>query len=167
MRMLISEPTTTFNFRAMSSKLKGVRGLGGVEGLQRILGELKELGLVEFLDNDRAARLLDDSSAVQVLKRFAAMCDLESLCKLLEPVASKVILFGSRASGRARTDSDYDLFIVTEDPATVSEIAHSHPLGKSIEVVAWTPDMYSTLEKRDAALARKLETGIVLLGSTW
>jgi hypothetical protein len=87
--------------------------------------------------------------------------------KLLEPVCSKGILFGSRATGRARTDSDYDLFVVTSAPEEARAIAGSHPLGKSIEIVAWTPDMYGDIAKQDPKLAGKLENGIVLWGSTW
>src|SRR5437879_807821 len=91
MRLLLSEPTTAFTPRVISSKLKGVRGLGGMEGLMKILNELQELGLVDFVDNHRAVRLHDDSTCVQLLKRFGALCDLESLRLLLEPISSKGI----------------------------------------------------------------------------
>jgi predicted nucleotidyltransferase len=167
MRMLISESTTTFTPRVISSKLKGVRGLGGTEGIMTILEDLESLGLVDFVDNHRAVRVHDDNSTVHMLKRFAAICDLETLRKLLEPVSTKGILFGSRATGRARSDSDYDLFVVTDTPEQVREIAGSHPLGKLIEIVAWTPELYTQIEKQDPKLLRKLEAGIVLWGSTW
>ncbi|MGK5082285.1 nucleotidyltransferase domain-containing protein [Bdellovibrionota bacterium FG-1] len=167
MRLLLSEPTTLFTLRTMSSKLKGVRGLGGVEGLMRILTELEALGLVDFVDNHRGVRLQNDNTVAQTLKRFTAICDLESLQKLMEPVCSKGILMGSRASGRARSDSDYDLFVVTNTPHEAKEIAGSHPLGKNIEVIAWTPEMVAEIGKQDPKLALKLEQGIVLWGSTW
>jgi predicted nucleotidyltransferase len=151
----------------ISSKLKGVRGLGGIEGILRILGHLEELGMVDFVDNRRAIRIQDDNTTVHNLKRFSAICDLESLRKLLEPLSSKGVLFGSRASGRARSDSDYDLFVVTDLPDQVKEVAGSHPLGKAIEVLAFTSDQAGNLEAQDPKLARKLEQGIVLWGSTW
>ena len=47
-RFLVSECTTAFTTRVLSSKLKGVRGLGGIEGISRILEDLKELGIVHF-----------------------------------------------------------------------------------------------------------------------
>lgn len=166
-RLLLSEPTTALTPRIISSKLKGVRGLGGNEGITKILAQLKEVGMLDFVDNNRAVRLEDDNPTIHLLKRFSAICDLESLRKLLEPVSSKGILFGSRATGRARTDSDYDLFVVTDTPEQVREIAGSHPLGKAIEVVAWTAENYGDIENQDARLARKLEAGIVLWGSSW
>ena len=167
LRLLLSEPTTAFTPRVISSKLKGVRGLGGAEGILRILTDLQSLGLVDFMDNHRAVRLQDDNTTVQVLKTFAALCDLESLKKLLEPHSNKGILFGSRACGTARTDSDYDLFVVSNTPEEVKKIAGRHPLGRNIEVVAWTPDLYSNINKVDPCLVTKLEQGIVMWGTSW
>ena len=167
MRLLLSEPTTAFTPRVISSKLKGVRGLGGTEGIARILNSLEELGLVDFVDNRRAVRIQDENTTVHTLKRFAAICDLESLRKLLQPLSSKGILFGSRATGRARSDSDYDLFVVTDAPEQIREIAGSHPLGKAVEILAFTSDGYGELDNHDPKLARKLEQGVVLWGSTW
>lgn len=166
-RLLISEPTTSFTPRVISSKLKGVRGLGGAEGIMRILTELQSLGMVDFVDNHRAVRLQDENTTIGILKTFAAICDLESLQKLLEPICSKGILFGSRATGKARSDSDYDLFVVTDQPEEAKRIARGHPLGKAVELTAWTSEMYSEVEKEDAYLAERLPKGIVLWGSSW
>jgi hypothetical protein len=167
LRLLISESTTAFPMRVISSRLKGVRGLGGTEGITKILATLEELGLVDFLDNRRSARIRDDNTTVHNIKRLAAICDLESLRAQLEPISSKGVLFGSRATGRARSDSDYDVFVVTDAPEQAREIAGSHPLGKAIEIVAWTPESYGDIDNQDPRLARKLEQGIVLWGSTW
>ena len=76
LRLLLGEPTTTLTPRVISSKLKGVRGLGGGEGLARILNDLQSLGLVDFVDNHRAVRLQDDNSFVQIMKTIAAINDL-------------------------------------------------------------------------------------------
>lgn len=167
MKLLLSEPTTALTPRVLSSKLKGVRGLGGTEGMMRILQHLQDLGLVDFVDNQRAVRLHDENTSVQILKRFLAICDLENLRALLEPISSKGILFGSRASGRARSDSDYDLFIVSDQPEEVRKVAGRHPLGKAVELVVWTPDRYERIASEDSGLQQKLSQGIVLWGSTW
>lgn len=166
-RLLLSEPTTSFIPRVISSKLKGVRGLGGSEGIARVLNELQGLGLVDFVDNHRAVRLHDENTFVQIMKTVAAMSDLETLRLLLEPVSTKGILFGSRANGKYRSDSDYDLFVVSETPEEVRKIGARHPLQKSLELVVWTPEQYNEIEKSDSSLASKLEEGIVLWGSTW
>lgn len=167
LRLLLSEPTTVFTPRVISSRLKGVRGLGGVEGLMKTLDEFHAIGLVDFVDNQRAVRLHDDHPVVQHLKVFSAVCDLESLRTLAEPISSKGVLFGSRALGKARSDSDYDLFVVSKVPEEVTKVAQHHPLRKCIELVVWTPEMYQEIEKTDPGLERKLKNGIVLWGSNW
>lgn len=167
MRLLLSEPTTSLTPRVISSKLKGVRGLGGAEGLAKILNDLQELGLVDFVDNHRAVRLHDDGACLELLKRFNAICDLETLKELLQPICSKAILFGSRASGRARSDSDYDLFVVSDTPNDAMEVAARHPLGKLIELVAWTPEKFERIKTEDPGLQTKLQAGIVLWGTSW
>lgn len=165
---MISEPTTVFPLRTLSSKLKGVRGLGGIEGITRILKQFEELGLVQFLNNGREVALMNENSTVQILKTFCAACDLEGLQETLEPICTKGILFGSRATGQARTDSDYDLFVVTDQAPEVEKIITKHPLGKKLEIMTWEPDAYLDIERREPGLARKLEEeGIVIWGNSW
>ncbi len=167
LRLLISNPTTVFTPRVISSKLKGVRGLGGSEGIVRILKDLETLGIVEFVNNQRSVRLLDDSATVGVLKTFGAICDLEGLKKQLEIISTKGVLYGSRATGRARSDSDYDLFIVSDSPEEIERIVRSHPKGKFVEVLVKTQENYATFEAEQAELAEKVEEGILLWGSAW
>jgi hypothetical protein len=167
MRLLLSEPTTAFSTRILSSKLKGVRGLGGVEGLWAILEELQGIGLVDFVDNRRGVRLQDDNRVVQLLKVFGAICDLESLRNLAEPISSKGILFGSRSNGKARSDSDYDIFVVSDIPDEVKKVAEHHPLGRSLELIVWTPEQYQDIDRKDPGLKQKLEKGVVLWGNSW
>jgi len=167
LRFLLSEPTTAFTPRVISSKLKGVRGLGGTEGISRILNKLQGIGLVDFVDNHRSVRLQDDNPTVGVLKSFSAICDLEGLKDMLTPLSSKGVLFGSRATGRARSDSDYNVFVVTETPDEAKKIASKHPLGKLIHLVTCTPEQYGDVEKNDPGLARHLTRGIVVWGTNW
>ncbi len=166
-RFLLSEPTTSFSVRVIASKLKGVRGLGGSEGILKILHELQAVGLVDFLDNHRAVRLQDDNPTAHVLKVVAAIADLEGLRELLMPISSRVILFGSRAAGKGRSDSDFDLFIVSDSPEEVKRVVAGYPLGKPIEPVVWKSDAYQELERDDPGLAEKIMNGVVIWGPGW
>lgn len=167
MRFLLSEPTTSFTPRVLSSKLKGVRGMGGVEGMTQILSSLTELGLVDFVDNHRSIRLRDDAPVVQMLKTFGAVCDLENLKNLLEPASVKGILFGSRAEGQARSDSSYELFVVSESPEEVRKIVTRYPLAKQVELEVATPEQYDELRHSHSSLYNKIIDGILLWGSNW
>lgn len=167
LRLLLSESTTAFSPRVLSSRLKGVRGLGGAEGINKILQQLHEIGMVQFLNNNREVSLFNDSQPIQLLKRLVALCELEDICELLVPISSKGILFGSRASGQARSDSDYDVFVVTDQETEVRNRVERHPLGRRIEIVALPENDYIHLDERDPEMARKLENGIQLWGSGW
>jgi predicted nucleotidyltransferase len=54
-----------------------------------------------------------------ILKRFRAALD-----ELYGDRAERVVLFGSRARGDAREDSDYDIAVFIKDPGTLSEELH-------------------------------------------
>ncbi len=60
-------------------------------------------------------RLADDP----ILKRFRAALD-----ELYGDRAERVVLFGSRARGDARKDSDYDIAVFIKDPGTLSDELH-------------------------------------------
>lgn len=166
-RLLLSEPTTAFTPRVICSRLKGVRGLGGTDGLGEILNELHALGLIDFVNNHRAVRVQDESTAIQVLAGFLAICDLENLKTVLRPLSSRGVLYGNRAAGKGQSDSDYDLFVVSEAPEEVKKVVGRHPMGRGVDLVVWTPQMYSEIQSKDPSLHQKLGSGIVLWGSTW
>lgn len=167
LRFLVSECTTSFTPRVLSSKLKGVRGLGGTDGINKILKQLQEVGLVQFHDNNRAVGAHNDHVIVRLLKTFISVCDLEGVQQMVEPLSTRGVLFGSRAVGQCRSDSDYDLFVVTDTPDQVRELVETHPLGRRIELVAWSTDDYLHIQDKDPGLAQKIEGGVVLWGSTW
>lgn len=164
LRLLLTESTTAFQTRVLASKLKGVRGLGGADGINKILIKLEQLGLVDFVDNRRAVRLHDESAIAQILKTVSAVCDLESLREVLAPLTSRAVLIGSRATGKARSDSDYDVVVVGGDPAEVLRQAERHPLGKLLKVVVWSISDFAQIEKKDPKLAGKVARGVVLWG---
>lgn len=167
LRYIVSQPSTSFTPRVLSSKLKGVRGLGGVDGITQILRQFEDLGLLHFLNNRRAVQANDDSRAVRILKMLNSVCELEGLQSLIQPHSNRGILFGSRANGRCDSHSDYDLFVVTDEGGEVEKIVSQHPLRKKIELVVWNADDYLQIDKKDPGLANKLEQGIVMWGSTW
>lgn len=159
-RYLLGHPTTKFSLRALTSKLKGVRGLGGVEGLTALLEVFEELGMVEFLDNRKAVRLCEEGPAIRLLKQFVSVCDLETLRNQLAPVSNRVILYGSRAIGESVSDSSYEICVVSESPDEVTRVSKHHPLGRQIELKTCSPDDFKDLSDQ-------MTRGIVLLGSTW
>ncbi len=166
-KFLMTEPTTAFTPRVLSSKLKGVRGLGGVEGITKILKTLNELGLVIFLNNNREVCLQNDHPAIQLMKTFCAIADLEGLKQMIEPMSSRGVLFGSRATGKSRSDSNYNLLVVSESPEEIKKVTSRHPLGKKLEPMVLTPDEFSSIESKNKDLSKQIDEGITLWGSAW
>ena len=166
-RFLLNECTTTFTPRVLSSKLKGVRGLGGAEGIKKILEKLAEIGIIQWVDNNRAICLRNEHVSVRVMKGFNAVCDLEGLQQMLEPLSSKGIVFGSRTTGLSRSDSNYDLLVVTNDGDQVRRTVESHPLGKKIEVTVMSSDEFLHLDRDKPQLAKDVAKGIIIWGSVF
>ena len=96
--------------------------------------------------------------------RFAD-ADLETLAPILarlverlEPVA--IWLFGSRAEGRARPDSDYDLLVVVADGAPAAELDAAgayeltRGLGLPVDVVACPRSVFEEEKNEINTLAR-------------
>lgn len=166
-RFLLSEATTVFSPRVLSSRLKGIRGLGGSEGIMRILQQLHELGLIQFHNNNREISICNDHLVVHMLKTFAAICDLDGLVGMVQPISAKGILYGSRATGKARTDSNYNLFVLSDSPEEVRKVVTRHPLGRRIELLVCEPNEFTSLERKNPDLIAAVDQGIVMWGSSW
>ncbi len=141
-RLLLNEATTVFPLRQLSNRLKGVRGVGGADGLKQMLSRLAAVGLIDWVDHERSIRLRDDEGRVELLKVISSVCDLETLRQSLEPLCSKGFLLGVRAQGKGTTDSDYELGVISEQREEVLRIARGHPLGRRIQVQFLDPDDY-------------------------
>ncbi len=74
---------------------------------------------------------------------------------------ARVLLFGSRARGDARADSDYDLLVVTPDlPTEASRSTRARlalrGLGVAFDLVMMTPAEFASLQQSRAWHAREL-----------
>lgn len=79
---------------------------------------------------------------------------VQRLVAQLDPEA--VWLFGSRARGDARADSDIDLAVITDDAAPLTLAAVRRPLlggGAPVDVVALTAGALAAAEAGDGSLA--------------
>ena len=155
-QFLATECTTAFNLRQLSTRLKGVRGLGGIPGLTEILLELEALGLVDFVDNRRSVRFRDDNPMVPVFKIWVAVCRLENLKSVLDEISVAGILVGAHADGTAHSGSRHELIVLTTQPDEVARRVGQHPMAKEIKLTTVDPD--------DAAYKSGLERGIPLWG---
>lgn len=88
---------------------------------------------------------------------------LQQIPRCLAPLRPKaIILFGSRAEGTAKKDSDYDLLVVME----VADRSHSRTvpvqrllmgLGVPFDVIVYTPEEWDSYRRHPLALAHAIE----------
>ena len=160
LRYLLSSRDTTYTLRVLVSKLKGVRGLGGIQGLEKILADLEEVGLVHFIDNRRGIRISDEHSANQVTRRMWGLCELESLYVQLQAISTKGVLTGT-------LPGEIHLYIVTDQPEEVRKLTEQHPMGKLAILTLQPRDQFDGLAKRDPKLWATLNAGVLIWGSSW
>ncbi len=160
LRYLLSSRDTTYTLRVLVSKLKGVRGLGGIQGLEKILTELEEAGLIHFIDNRRAIRISDEHAGNQVFRRLWGLCELESLYQQLQAISSKGVLLGT-------TPGEISLYVVTEQPEEVRKLTEQHPMGKLALLTMQTRDQFDSVPKKDPKLWANLNQGVLIWGSSW
>ena len=95
------------------------------------------------------------------------MVDIELLNQITQTIADRfhprrIILFGSRARGEARTDSDVDLFVEMETrkrpPERAIEISSVFGLRPwSLDIVVYTPEEVARLRGVNGTLLAAVE----------
>ena len=97
---------------------------------------------------------------------------LREIVRRLAPLAPRlVMLFGSRAAGVARRDSDYDLLVIMDlpdpdQPRSLPVRRLLRDLGVSFDVLVYTPEEWDSFRRHPLALAHRIEReGKVLLGA--
>ena len=159
-RYLVSAKETSYSLRVLVSKLKGVRSLGGIQGLEKILERLEESGIVNFIDNRRGVRLQDEHPTVAVSRRLWAMCEIEGLAQQVEALSSKGVLLGVMPA-------EINLFVVTEQPEEVKKAVEQFPLAKQILLTSRSRAQFDGLPKQDPKLYTQVTGGDLLWGSSW
>lgn len=160
LRYLVSSRDTSYSLRVLVSKLKTVRGLGGIQGLEKILTSLEEIGIVAFIDNRRGIRLQDEHPTVGITRRLWGLCELESLYQQLQSISSKGVLLGAQPG-------EIQLYIVTEKPEDVKLLVEQHPMGKLVLIQTQPREQFETLAKKDPKLHAQVTQGVLIWGSSW
>jgi len=120
LRYLLSSRDTSYSLRVLVSKLKGVRGLGGIQGLEKILTSLEEANLVSFIDNRRGIRIQDEHPANVIARRLWGLCEIESLHLQLQQISSKGVLTNTNPG-------EIELYVVSDQPDEIRKITEQHP----------------------------------------
>ena len=81
---------------------------------------------------------------------------------------AKIYLFGSRATGRARPDSDYDLIIISKNFEKTPFIDRAAEVWKrsdaqmGADLLCYTPDEFSKISKTSAVIKDAMADAVLL-----
>lgn len=111
---------------------------------------------------------IDPSNAsITEFKKMVSLLLIEPLIEKLKKISSRIILYGSCALGTDNSESDVDLFVVSNNKEEVSNVTNGFTFPKGfenihIQSVIKTP--VELLEKRELeqAFMEEVERGIVL-----
>lgn len=132
------------------------------------LRTLNEAGLVMSVQKGRTLLYRANIShpVVREVKILASLLELTPLITALEKNVSRLILFGSCASGEDTAQSDIDLFIETGDRALVSGLIsqHEQPGVRKLSPNIMSAGEFLQLQARDRPLFKRIQHGKYLIG---
>jgi predicted nucleotidyltransferase len=99
---------------------------------------------------------------VRQWKVLLTLARLEPLLAALRPVADRVILFGSRATGTDHEDSDMDLYVRTALPEEARNIVAASPQGMRVQLVTKTVLEEAESERNSPVFLENVRRGLVL-----
>lgn len=158
--LLTKNPNTPRYQREISRKAKVSIG-----ATNQVLKEFREAGLVTRERRGRMYFYLPDmdNPLIRHFKIFENILELEDLIRKLRGRCSKIILFGSCATGKNTLESDIDLFLQTEDPQKVRKLLNlQKALAERIKPVIVNNLEFISLKKKDKTFYEQIREGIIL-----
>jgi len=157
--LLSNYPNKEFFCRQIANKLNV--SVGGVSESLRRLAKKK---LIEShkQGNMKFYQIIEDNPVVKQYKINLAMNRINPLIKKLKAKSLGIILFGSASRGEQTTDSDIDLFVLTNHKGEVRKILHSASNKLSIKAVIKTANEWSELEVKEPEFYKEVQKGIKL-----
>lgn len=132
----------------------------------KLLNQLKKDGILQRKAEGRMNYYSIDISNpyTKEIKILNNLLLVEPLIDKIKPIAYKIVLFGSWASGTDNENSDIDLFIVSSKSSDVLAITDkfSEKINKKIQAILKTPaEMMSTDAKNDVFM-KQVEQGKIM-----
>jgi len=133
-------------------------------GVNFALRDLVKTGLINKQKRGKISfySITFDHPIVKQLKVLKTLLNLEPLMKKIKKLSKKIILYGSCSRGENTSESDVDLFIVTNNYNLISEAMKKDKLNERIKLIMRSPLEYVEMEKTDPTFYKEVELGIIL-----
>jgi len=135
----------------------------------RSLNQLFSTGAIRRRQEDKMFLYSIDASNPSVIefKKLVNLLLLEPLVESLQKSASRIVLYGSCAQGTDTSQSDFDLFVVTNNKENAADIVNGFNLSKGFENLRIQPVIKTPVElfqvgESEKVFIEEVERGIVL-----
>ena len=157
--LLADYPNRQFFTKEISSKLN--ISLGGAHNSLKELAKEKMV-FVEKRGNMKFFQINIHNSLVRQLRIAFAIEKLLKFVKKIEEYGKEIILFGSASRGEQSAESDFDLFILTNNPQEAREEIKKEQKKLPISAVIKTPSEWSEMEIKEPEFYLEVKKGIKL-----
>lgn len=156
---LLNNPEQEFYDRQISNLTKVSRA-----GTNFALRDLAKTGAVQKQKRGRMNyyKITLQSPLIKYLKILQNMVMLNPLVEKLKPLSRKIILYGSSSKGENLINSDFDLFILSNNRKQVNSILLKYPLRERLQTVTVSPNEFVKLKKNNSVFHKEILKGIVL-----
>jgi predicted nucleotidyltransferase len=100
-----------------------------------------------------------------IIRQFKVLMNvilLEPLILRMQPLAVRIVLFGSASRGEDTASSDIDLFILSKDSEIIRSFLASFKTDKKIQPIILTPAEWPDFEEKEEVFSKEIENGFVL-----
>lgn len=157
---LLQNPDLELTDAQITNEISGARRAAIHQALVRLAGQ----GIIHRQYRGRRCvnRLTQDLPWIAPLKIVSNILHLEPFLVRIKNVATKVTLFGSRATGSNRHDSDYDVLVVSMFPEAVVQAASAVSLAATLQLLIKSPEELLDFDVCEPVLADNIRKGVVL-----
>ncbi len=154
-------PDKQFYGRQISRRLR--MSLGSAHGALSLL-EKNGILVSQNIGKTKLYRLKDFNSIINTLKILNTLLILEPLTQVLKEISRHIILYGSYSTGTFTSESDLDLFIVSEEKEKVTSNIDSFKRKTNLDIRPYIKSLieWIKLEKEDPEFFNEVNLGITL-----
>ena len=157
---LLDSSDIEYSDTEITTKVEGVKRAA----IHQALTRLSRMGVVKRTHRGRRCYNILNFENVWLtyLKIATNVMTITPLIDQLKEHASSITLFGSRADGSNRHDSDFDLMVVSNNPRETYRIAGDSEQGDRLQLIVKTPEEMLSLESNEPVLTKRIRKGILL-----
>ena len=107
------------------------------------------------------------NSIIKQLRTTSTIEKLAKITKRLEKDSKEIILFGSASRGEQSAESDFDLFVLTNNPKEAREIIKRERKKLPVSAIVKTPNEWGETEIKELEFYLEVKKGIKLYEQTF